>query len=228
MSPTSSTLHPPVPKSRLPGSSGGSWNGSRDGGDGGGGGDGPAPGSGEPPISNAHFAVILLMIASTMLFAALVGGFIVLRSGQAHWPPEGTPPFPRLLDLSTAVILASSVTLGLSHYMLARGRQPLFRSLLAATLVLGIAFLALQFASWMQLRAEGALPGTNNFLGKFYLLSWAHGLHALAGLVVLAVVTARAYRDAYRPRRRLGVDLASMFWHFVDLVWVALFFLLRF
>jgi cytochrome c oxidase subunit 3 len=180
-----------------------------------------------PPLSNAHFAVVLTIIASTMMFAGLIGGLIVLKSASKQWPPEGTPELPQLLWGSTALILVSSATLVGAQISLRRRRLSVFRWLLTSSLLLGLGFLVTQVICWLRLSGDGFLPATNNYGGKFYLLTWAHALHALLGAFFLAVVTWRSFAGKYAANRHTGVDLCAMFWHFVGLVWMVLFVLLQ-
>lgn len=197
------------------------------GGRGGNGGD--DPGAGEPerdprPLDNSRLAMLCVLIVSSMLFAALIGAFLVLKTASRTWPPAGSPPLPGLLRWSTLVLLASSVTLALAHGALHRARLAWMRPALALTSGLGLAFLVLQGMSWLKLVRLGLLPRTNNFGGQFYLISGAHGLHAVVGVGLLLWVTAGAWRAGAARLLRRRLALTAMLWHFLDAVWLALYF----
>jgi cytochrome c oxidase subunit 3 len=187
------------------------------------GGRGPGEPSGDGatlPISNARLLVILALIASTMLFSGLIGSLVFLRGATLVWPPAGTPPLPPLLWVNSLLVLASSATLVLAHVAQRRGRAAALKAWLCATLLLAASFLALQLHFWRTLTAAGFRPELNNFAGKYYLLTYTHFGHALAGFLLLLIVTWRALAGAAPARLNVGLDLAAYVWHFVDVAWI--------
>jgi cytochrome c oxidase subunit 3 len=189
------------------------------------GGRGPGDGSGDPgalPISNARLIVILGLIASTMFFSALVGSLVFLRGSTPVWPPPGTPPLPPLLWVNGVLVVASSATLVLAHVAQRRGRGTALRLWLAATLLLAGGFLALQLHFWHGLEAAGFRMSLNNFAGKYYLLTYAHFAHALAGFVLLLLLTLRTLAGAPAARLSVNFDICAYVWHFVDVAWISL------
>lgn len=174
----------------------------------------------------------LLLVALGMLFASSVVAYLALRfvkfAGQP-WPPYGFPPLPRSLWLSTVVILSASVTIHLALAAIRRDRLPALRRYLLLTLGLGVAFLVLQLWNWWSLYA--ALPpqfvSQGGYFGVFVVLTGLHAVHVLGGLIPLGIVWSRA-RGAgsavyYSANFHPGVRYCTMYWHFLDLVWLTLF-----
>ncbi len=170
--------------------------------------------------------MVLVLGASTMLFVGIVAEFVVLRGASEQWPPPGSPPLPQGFLFSTAVLLLSSLTLAVAHLCIRRDRTQAFVRFLSLTSLLGVVFLGSQILCWTQLMREGFLPRTNVYGGNLYLITWTHAAHVVAALVILLTVNARALRGAYSLRSHLGVEIASMFWHFLDAVWVCMYLLL--
>ncbi|HEX5708938.1 MAG TPA: cytochrome c oxidase subunit 3 [Pyrinomonadaceae bacterium] len=173
---------------------------------------------------------LLVGLASIlMMFTALVSAYIV-RSGlptSTDWRPIA---MPRVLILSTALIIVSSLTAHLAVRAVRSGDEGAQRRWLAATLVLGLGFLGSQLFAWRGLAAQGVFLASNPHSSFFYLLTGLHGVHLLGGILALAYVLARALMRDERPhgaaRRRATVEAAARYWHFMDALWVFLFLLL--
>jgi cytochrome c oxidase subunit 3 len=180
----------------------------------------PSPGT---HVSAGPIVMLLFLASLGMGFAALIAGFFVLRHQAEVWPPPDTPPLPAWLWLSTALIVASS---GSMHWAVvgARGGRPRRLQLgMVLTLALAVAFLVSQVVNWGLALAARMPPDLNMFAVLFYLFTGLHGVHILAGLVPLTVVTIGAFRGRYAPDDHAGVRYCAMFWHFVDIVWVVMF-----
>jgi cytochrome c oxidase subunit 3 len=227
--PSSALLEPPAPTRPSAGAGGrGGDAGGRDGGGrGGDGGGGGEPGAGALPFSNERLLLLLALIASTMLFTGLIGAFLVLRISSHPWPPPGSPPLPAGLAINTVVIVASSVALAVAHLAQRRGRPRPTRLFLLLATAGAIAFLALQARCWRTLVSAGVVPETDNFAGFFYLLTLAHFAHAAVGLVFLLHASAKAVRGFPARQLALPVDLAALFWHFVDMAWIGIYVVIR-
>jgi len=206
--------------------SAGSGNGARGRGRGDGGRPGDPGDSNSLPLSNERLLMILALIASTMLFTALVGAFIVLRAASPVWPPGGSLPLKGALALNTAVIVVSSAALVVAHVCQRRGRARGTKLWLLGATAGAVVFLVLQARCWRELLLQGFLPATNNYGASFYLLTITHFVHAAVGLLFLLLASGKALRGYLLPRLSLPIDLAAMFWHFVDFAWLVIFFLL--
>ena len=176
-----------------------------------------------PGVAAGRLGMRLLVASLSMLFGATVMGYVVVRSRAASWPPPGVPSLPPGLLLSTGVLVASSAAIWVGMEGIRRGRQAELRGGLAATLTLGVAFLASQSYCWFSLVARNFTARTNLYGFLFYLLTGLHALHVVGGLIPLGVTTARAWRGRYTAAAHEGVAHVALYWHFVDVVWLVLF-----
>ncbi len=168
----------------------------------------------------------ILIAAIFMMFAALMASYISLSSGE-QWPPIEVP---HLLWLSTGLILASSLTFEAARRSLKAGKDPAYVRWLFVTLLLGLGFLASQVFAWRQLVGQGLYLATNNHSTFFYLLTGAHALHLLGGILGLNYLLLRTRRRRAEAkaemRRRAAAGVVSAYWHFMDGLWLLLFLLL--
>jgi len=164
-----------------------------------------------------------------MLFVALTSAYIVRSASSNDWKPIA---MPRVLWLSTALILISSITMEVSRRSLKRQRDGGYGRWLIVTVGLGLAFLATQLLAWRQLVRQGVYLASNPYNSFFYLFTAAHGLHLLGGILALGYLVLRTTRKRSTVEgelRRVGAArAASIYWHFMDGLWVGLFLLLFF
>ena len=162
-----------------------------------------------------------------MLFVALTSSYIVRSASSNDWQPIA---MPKVLWLSTALIVISSITMEISRRSLKQQRDRGYGRWLMITAALGLAFLASQLLAWRQLMRQGVYLASNPYNSFFYLFTAAHGLHLLGGILAvgyLLVRTTGKRSTVEGELRRLGAaDAATIYWHFMDGLWVALFFLL--
>ena len=163
--------------------------------------------------------LMVLLAAVVMFFAALTSAFIVRRGLSNDWV---TTRMPGVLWLNTIALLASSVVLELARRALKAGKRESFNRLWTIGSALGVLFLAGQYAAWLQLRAQGIYLATNPSSSFFYLLTAAHALHLIGGVVALLYVSVQAYRLRLGPGKRTAIDVTAVYWHFLDGLWVYL------
>ena len=167
------------------------------------------------------------LAAVTMTFTALTSAYIVRANSSNDWRPI---EMPRILWLSTALIVASSITFEIARYALKRGKSSLYNRWLMLTVMLGLAFLASQLMAWRQLVAQGIYVASNPHSSFFYVLTGAHGLHLLGGVLGLDYLLLRSWRKGYEEhaeeRRQARVNSVALYWHFMDGLWIYLFLLL--
>jgi cytochrome c oxidase subunit 3 len=161
--------------------------------------------------------LVVMMCASVMTFAALASALIVRRGLGTDWHKM---PLPWILWPNTGVLLLSSIVLDTARRLLRRGRRVLFNWLWCAGTLLGLTFLAGQSAAWSELHTTGQFLAKNPANGFFYVLTWTHAAHAVAGLIALLYVAAMALRFRLGPSKRTVVDVSTMFWHFLDVLWI--------
>jgi cytochrome c oxidase subunit 3 len=164
-----------------------------------------------------------------MLFVALTSAYIVRSASGNDWQPIA---MPKVLWLSTALILISSITMEVSRRSLKRQSDAGYGRWLMITTALGLAFLASQFMAWRQLVRQGVYMASNPYNSFFYLFTAAHGLHLAGGILALGYLMLRTTKKRGTVEgqlRRVGLaDAATIYWHFMDGLWVALFLLLFF
>ena len=184
----------------------------------------PPGGTGAPLVSNARLAIVLFMASETMLFAALLGTFVIFRISSPSWPPLGQPYLPIAVTwINTAVLLLSAVAMRRAIIAVGRNQvRPLQTYLLAAG-VLGTTFLCVQGFEWVRLIRHGLTMSSSMYGATFYFLIGLHGLHVMGAVVWLLAVLAGAMRGRYDGERRLGVELCGMYWYYVSVIWLALF-----
>jgi len=164
-----------------------------------------------------------------MMFTALSSAYIVRAGTSNDWYPLAVP---RVLFFSTALILISSTTLEVARRKLKAEVLSGHSRWLMITALLGLAFLVAQVIAWRQLARQGIYVASNPHSSFFYLLTAAHGLHLLGGLVALLYLIFRTRHvlgvAAVDAKRRAVADAVSIYWHFMDVLWIYLFVLLFF
>lgn len=154
-----------------------------------------------------------------MMFAGLTSAYIV-KGSQPEWT---TVEMPRIFYISTAVMLLSSLTIQMALKAFKERKMKLYRRLISVTAVLGTVFIGMQLAGFNQLWQTGNQmrgSGAGQFL---YIIFGLHGLHVLGGVIALLVMFVKAYTSRVRNYNPVSVELASTYWHFVDLLWIYLF-----
>jgi cytochrome c oxidase subunit III len=168
---------------------------------------------------------MLLFIASeVMFFGGLFAAYFNSRAAhQGEWgPPTGAPELeilPVALPI-TIILISSSFTMQFGVWAIRRGDQRSLRRWIALTLVLGVAFLLGQLYDYSQL---GFAISDGIFSATFYTLTGFHGAHVFGGTVGLTILLARTSQGQFSARNHVAVEAISMYWHFVDVVWIALF-----
>jgi cytochrome c oxidase subunit 3 len=178
------------------------------------------PGGGGPLMPTGQLFMWLLIVGVTMLFAALSSAAIV-RIGT-----DGRMfPLPSIVWANTAVLLASSITLGMVQWRVRRRRfaESVPTGLLWLTVALGGLFVAGQLSAWRELMAHGLGLARMPAVDFFYVLTAAHGLHLLGGLIALGALVAVRKRPLVFQRR---LAPTALYWHFLTVVWIGLLVLL--
>ena len=168
------------------------------------------------------WTTLLFLTTDVSTFGALFVYYFFVRVGT--WPPEELPPLlGSLVIVNTALLLASSVTFHYAHEALEDGNRRRFLGLLGTTLVLGIVFLGGQVYEYYEFVVHEGFSITSGVFGTaFYGLTGLHGFHVALGVGGIAVLCWRALRGHYGPDRDTSVATVSLYWHFVDFVWVFL------
>ena len=175
-----------------------------------------------PEPSHVRLGVLLFIVTEVMLFGGFFAAYFALRGASATWPPtpETARPELPLVAFNTLLLLASSVTLQLGIGAVRRDDRRGAAQLIALTLALGAAFLAIQA---FEFSSNGFGIGDGVFGSTFYTLTGFHGAHVAAGLLAIGALLRRARRRLLGPESEPAVEAISYYWHFVDVVWIVLF-----
>ena len=206
---------------------------------------------GHPPTStgldNKKIAIWAFIGSECMLFASLISTYLIYKGRsvvgpyphEACAPPACSTPLPPILDIpvtsaSTFVLLMSSLAMVLALAAVEMKDQPMpdgwwarrLRSSklwLWMTALLGATFLGFQAYEFTSFVHEGLTLKTNLFGSSFFTLTGFHGAHVTAGVLWLLTLLAIDYRRGLGPKDAINVDIAALYWHFVDVVWIAIF-----
>jgi cytochrome c oxidase subunit 3 len=169
------------------------------------------------------------MASILMLFVSLTSAYILRQSkglSEAHdWFPLR---MPGVLWLTTAMLMASSLTIELARWALHRSRYGWFRLLISVTTLLGLGFLAGQLRAWLVLVEQGVYVYSHPHSSFFYILTSLHAIHLFGGIIALLIVTVAAHRLRITRSKRNAVNVTVLYWHFMDGLWIYLFVLLFF
>lgn len=177
---------------------------------------------GAKPLPLLVAGIVLFLGSELMFFASLFGMYFTLRAQDHPWtPPDIDVDLYRVFF--TAFLVASSFTMQHAVGRLKQGDRAGFRRWVWLTFVFGVVFLGGQVNEWITLPFR---IHTDAYGSAFYAMTGFHGLHVLAGLILMLVILGRARQGAYEPDDHAGVEVAAYYWHFVDIVWIALFIVL--
>lgn len=174
-------------------------------------------------IPNGKLGMWVFLASEVMFFAGLLGAYIVLRFSHPSWPgSEGHLSVP-IGTLNTLLLIGSSVTIVLSLAASQRRAMGQARGWLLATILLGSGFLLIKASEYGAKFSHHILPSTNVFWSCYFALTALHALHVLGGIVFNLFVLRWMLRPSLWGRLGHRLELAGLYWHFVDVVWIFLF-----
>jgi len=172
------------------------------------------------PRSPAWWGMLLFITTEATLFALFLVSYFYLRfESVGPWPPSGSDPKLLIPTVMTALLMASSLPAYLADASIRRGDVDRLRFYLASTLVLGSVFLALQAYEYHD-KLRSLRPQDDAYGSLFYTITGLHGAHVIVGLVLLGWVLFWAVRGRYGAQRCVPVEISSLYWHFVHVVWL--------
>jgi cytochrome c oxidase subunit 3 len=182
-------------------------------------------------ISNVVLGMLLFITSEVMFFAGLFAAYFSTRAANHPWPPEEFAdilnPFSLIL-VATVILITSSFTCQLAVWAIRRNDRTGFLRNISFTFVLGIIFLLLQAYDYSILFADGMTLGSGPFGTTYFTLTGFHGAHVFGGVIMLGVVLYRGMAGQFSSRHHDAIEAASLYWHFVDVVWILLFSILYF
>jgi cytochrome c oxidase subunit 3 len=177
-------------------------------------------------ISNPILGMLLFITSEVMFFAGLFGAYFATRAAHTPWPPTEfagiLTPISLILP-ATIILVLSSVTCQLGVNAIRRGDRRGFIRNIAVTFVLGVIFLVMQVYDYSLLFHEGLTMNAGPFGTTYFTLTGFHGAHVFGGVIMLGVILYRGTAGQFSARHHDAVEAASLYWHFVDVVWIILF-----
>lgn len=173
------------------------------------------------------FTLWVAMGSIVMMFAGFTSAYIVKRN-QTNW--QGFD-LPLIFYYSSAVILASSITMRVAGKFFKGHKMLEYRRMLLVTAFLGVVFLVMQWFGFVTLQESGIKligPGSNVSGSFLAVIAGVHMAHVLGGIIALMIMYGRAYSQKKRHYSRIGIEVMSGYWHFVDILWIYLFIFLSF
>lgn len=173
--------------------------------------------------STAWWAIVMTIMTEGMLFGLLIFVYFYLYGIADHWPlGEIEPPELLVVSIRTVLLFASSATMSIADRAMRRGRLRLTATFMVLTFLLGAVFLAGHVEEMLRLPEEFTWA-TNAYGSLFYVIVNFHGLHLLVGLMFLLFSFVALLRGRYTAENHDGLVVTGMYWHFVDVVWAAVF-----
>jgi len=167
------------------------------------------------------------MISMVMFFAGLTSAYVISMR-RDDWV---TFELPDAFYISTVLIILSSITISISQRLIKKDKRELSIAFLLITFALGIAFVWQQYAGFEDLRSAGLFfTGPTSTVSTSFIIgiTLMHALHVFAGIIVLLVVIYNHFNNKYTSDDLLGFELGAIFWHFIDVLWIYLFFFFYF
>ncbi len=182
-----------------------------------------------PPVNLAKFGMLTFLASEAMLFAGLISAYLILwiSRGSAYRPDWIHESWPiKLTGGNTILLLASSYTLWRGEKAVAQGKPS--GLWIGLTTLLGAIFVTVQGFEWTNLKNHENLwfNTAGTYSANFFLLTGFHGLHVSIGVIFLAFTTLYALAGKFTPHRHSFLTCVSLYWHFVDVVWILLFFVM--
>jgi heme/copper-type cytochrome/quinol oxidase subunit 3 len=167
-----------------------------------------------------RLGMILFLISEVFLFGSLFFPYYYLRSESPVWPPAGVKLDTVLAVINTVILFSSSAVIWLAGRAIRRGDEKKLSIGLAVTMFLGITFLGITLFEWTH---ETFRPWTSAYGSTFYTLTGFHALHVLGGVLLMASLLGRTLRHRFSSSRFQAIEVGSLYWHFVDFIWIIVF-----
>ena len=183
-----------------------------------------------PPAANQSSRVepqllgmLLFIISEIMVFGAFFTAYFFIRvvQGKKWFPVDDIEPPKLIAGINTAILVSSSVTLHWAETALKKGNRNGLQVGMLTTFFLGITFLFIQINEYVHV---GFAPHDHAQGSVFYGLTGLHGAHVFIGLLLLGMVTVRAFKGHFSVEEHRGVEMPGIYWHFVDIMWIVVYF----
>jgi cytochrome c oxidase subunit 3 len=183
-----------------------------------------------PPTANrssrvepALLGMMLFIISEIMVFGAFFTAYFFIRivaEGHTWFPIDGKELPVAVAGVNTAILVSSSLTLHWAQTSIKNGNRFGLQAGMAATFLLGLTFLFIQINEYVHI---GFAPQDHAQATIFFSLTGLHGAHVTIGLILLGMVTIRAFKGHFSPEEHHGVEIPGIYWHFVDVMWIVVY-----
>lgn len=168
--------------------------------------------------------LIVFLASESLMFCGMFASYLIYRGAAVNWPPEGTEVELLLPTINTIILVSSSFVIHNGDVAIKKNNISGMRLWYIITAVMGMIFLGGQVYEYLTL---GYGLTTNVFANCFYLMTGFHGLHVTVGVLLILGVLWRSRRPGhYGATKHVGIEMAEIYWHFVDIIWIVLFTLL--
>ena len=181
-------------------------------------------------LTNPKLGIWLFLASEVMLFGSLFSAYALLRSGAPTWPDQSSVLSVPLATLNTVILITSSITMVMAWASLKGARGDAtglrkYRLYMGLTLLCGALFLVVKAFEYGEKFSHDLYPSTSNFLALYFTLTGLHAIHVIGGMVVNGYLWGPGTRMWTRDHERFTnrIEVAGIYWHFVDLVWIFLF-----
>jgi len=181
----------------------------------------------EDPVEeyeNFKLGMWIFLATEVLLFGGLFAAFFIFKF---KWPEVFTAGATHLNVVwgatNTVVLLCSSFAMALAVDAAQRGKQKVLKVTLILTILCAFGFLGIKYIEWSEKFAHGFYPGSDLFFSIYFMTTGLHLLHVLIGMSFIGLVLFRAFRGRYHEENFGGVEVAGLYWHIVDIIWIFLF-----
>ena len=173
------------------------------------------------PHSTSWWGMVILILNEAVIFASLLAGYFYIRFNSVLWPPQGVKlPELTVSGINTIILLSSSIVMQWASGSIRRGEVGRLRIGFLIAFLMGAVFLGIQIYEYTQLEF---LPQDHAYGSLFWGITGLHATHVLVGLLMNAYIQVRAAYGHFGSERYQGVENVTLYWHFVDVVWVFIF-----
>ena len=187
-----------------------------------------------PALKPGMMGMYIFLASEVMFFGSLFATYFYLYGSHITWPPPAPGNqadfyvnWAGIPLVNTFILLSSGVTCHFALEGMAHDNRRRFFTLMIITIILGFAFEAGQLIEFINAFNRGLTltvnNGLNTFASAFFIMTGFHGAHVLGGLILLLLITGRAAGGQFSSKHHVGVAAATLYWHFVDVVWIFLF-----
>jgi cytochrome c oxidase subunit III len=184
---------------------------------------GPPPANRSSRVEPALLGMLLFIISEVMVFGAFFTAYFFIRivaEGHTWFPIDGKDLPVAVAGVNTAILVSSSLTLHWAQTSIKNGNRFGLQAGMTATFLLGLTFLFIQINEYVHI---GFAPQDHAQATIFFSLTGLHGAHVTIGLILLGMVTVRAFRGHFSPEEHHGVEIPGIYWHFVDVMWIVVY-----